>query len=66
MKKLVLSLVLISWGSLQAQVSIEGVYLQSGAFFGASKGSIANFQTLAPQSVLLHQDLSAYQSYPFF
>jgi len=66
MKKLVLSVALFIWGCFQAQVSIEGVYLQSGAFFGASKGSIADFQTLAPQSVLLHQDLSAYQSYPFF
>ena len=64
MKKLILSLALISWGSSQAQVSIEGIYLQNGAFFGASKGSIADFQTLAPQSVLLQQDLSAYQTYP--
>lgn len=66
MKKLLLSLALLSWGNSQAQLSFEGVYLQSGAFFGAAKGSLADFQTLAPQSVLLQQDLSAYQSSPFF
>jgi hypothetical protein len=64
MKKLLLSLALISWGSSQAQLSIEGVYLQNGAFFGAGKGSFSDFQTLAPQSVFLQQDLSAYQTYP--
>jgi hypothetical protein len=66
MKKLLLSLALLSWGNSQAQLSFEGVYLQSGAFFGAAKGSLADFQTLAPQSVLLQQDLSAYQNSPFF
>ncbi|MEY4992197.1 MAG: hypothetical protein RI948_1075 [Bacteroidota bacterium] len=64
MKKLLLSLALLSWGSSQAQISFEGVYLQNGAFFGASKGSLADFQTLAPQSTILQQDLSAYQTYP--
>jgi hypothetical protein len=64
MKKLLLSLALISWGSTQAQLSVEGIYLQNGAFFGASKGSLADFQTLAPQSMLLQQDLTAYQTYP--
>jgi hypothetical protein len=63
MKKLLLSLALLSWGSSQAQLSFEGVYLQNGAFFGASKGSVADFQTLAPQSVLLQQDLTPYQTY---
>ena len=66
MKKLVLSLALISCGFSQAQMSIEGVYLQSGAFFGAGKANLADFQALAPQSVFLNQDLSAYQSYPMF
>lgn len=64
MKKLLLSLALLSWGSSQAQISFEGVYLQNGAFFGAGKGNLSDFQTLAPQSVLLQQDLSSYQSYP--
>lgn len=64
MKKLLLSLALISWGSSQAQLSVEGIYLQNGAFFGASKGSLADFQSLAPQSILLQQDLTAYQTYP--
>jgi hypothetical protein len=66
MKKLIISLTLFAWGSPHAQMSIEGVYLQSGAFFGAHKGSLADFQQLAPQSVLLQQDLSAYQNYPVF
>jgi hypothetical protein len=64
MKKLLLSLALLSWGSSQAQLSFEGIYLQNGAFYGAGKGSVSDFQTLAPQSVLLQQDLSAYQGYP--
>jgi hypothetical protein len=64
MKKLLLSLALLSWGSSQAQLSFEGIYLQNGAFYGAGKGSLSNLQTLAPQSVLLQQDLSAYQGYP--
>lgn len=64
MKKLLLSLALISWGSSQAQIIVEGIYLQNGAFFGASKGSLADLQTLAPQSVFLQQDLTAYQTYP--
>ena len=64
MKKLLLSLALLSWGSSQAQLSFEGIYLQNGAFYGAGKGSVSDFQTLAPQSILLQQDLSAYQAYP--
>ena len=64
MKRFILSLALLSWGSSQAQLSFEGIYLQNGAFYGAGKGSLSNFQALAPQSVLLQQDLSAYQSYP--
>lgn len=64
MKKLLLSLALLTWSSSQAQLSFEGIYLQNGAFYGAGKGSLSNLQTLAPQSVLLQQDLSAYQSYP--
>ena len=64
MKKLLLSLALLSWGSTQAQLSFEGIYLQNGAFYGAGKGSVSDFQTLAPQSVLLQQDLSVYQAYP--
>ncbi|MDP4596977.1 MAG: hypothetical protein NWS92_08385 [Crocinitomicaceae bacterium] len=63
MKRFILSLALLSWSSSQAQLSFEGVYLQNGAFFGASKGSVADFQTLAPQSVLLQQDLTPYQTY---
>jgi hypothetical protein len=66
MKKLVLSLALISCGFSQAQMSIEGVYLQSGAFFGAGKASLADFQALAPSSSILQQDLSAYNTYPVF
>jgi hypothetical protein len=64
MKRFILSLALLTWSSSQAQLSFEGVYLQNGAFFGSSKGSLSDLQTLAPQSVLLQQDLSAYQSYP--
>ncbi len=64
MKKLLLSLALLSWGSTQAQLSFEGIYLQNGAFYGAGKGSVSDFQTLAPQSVLLQQDLSVYHAYP--
>lgn len=63
MKKLLLSLALISWGSSNAQLSVEGIYLQNGAFFGAGKGSLADLQSLAPQSVLLQQDMTAYQTY---
>lgn len=63
MKRFILSLALLTWSSSQAQLSFEGVYLQNGAFFGASKGSVADFQTLAPQSVLLQQDLTPYQTY---
>jgi hypothetical protein len=64
MKKILFSIALLSWGSSQAQLGFEGIYLQNGAFYGAGKGSVSDFQTLAPQSVLLQQDLSAYQGYP--
>lgn len=64
MKKILFSIALLSWGSSQAQLGFEGIYLQNGAFYGAGKGSVSDFQTLAPQSVLFQQDLSAYQGYP--
>lgn len=50
--------------TVYAQVSISEIYLQSGAFFGQAKGSLADFQSLAPGSIILQQDLSAYQTYP--
>ena len=49
-----------------AQIKINELYLQSGAFFNQSKGSLADFQTLAPQSSILQQDLSLYQNYPMY
>jgi hypothetical protein len=64
MKKLLFSIALLSAGATQAQISIQELYLQSGAFFGQSKGSLSDFQTLAPNSSILQQDLSAYTSYP--
>lgn len=64
MKKLLFSIALLSAGATRAQVSIQELYLQSGAFFGQSKGSLTDFQTLAPNSSILQQDLSAYTSYP--
>jgi hypothetical protein len=66
MKKLVLSFALICFGASYAQVSVEGIYLQSGSFFSAGKGSLSDFQTLAPSSSILQQDLSAYNTYPVF
>jgi hypothetical protein len=64
MKKLLFSISLLSAGVIQAQVSIQELYLQSGAFFGQGQGKLTDFQTLAPQSSILQQDLSAYQVYP--
>lgn len=64
MKKLILNLACLLTVSSFAQVQIKEVYLQSGAFFGQSNGTLSDFQTLAPQSSILQQDLSAYQAYP--
>ncbi len=66
MKKLVLSFGLICFGASYAQVSVEGIYLQSGSFFNAGKGSLTDFQALAPSSSILQQDLSAYNTNPVF
>lgn len=66
MKKLVLSFGLICFGASYAQVSVEGIYLQSGSFFSAGKGSLTDFQALAPTSSILQQDLSAYNTNPVF
>lgn len=66
MKKLLFSISLLSAGATQAQVSIQELYLQSGAFYGQSNGSLSDFQTLAPQSSILQQDLSAYQNTSFW
>ena len=66
MKKILFSIALLSLGTAQAQISINEIYLQSGSFFGQNKGSLADFQTLAPGSSILQQDLSAYQSSPMF
>jgi hypothetical protein len=66
MKKLVLSFGLICFGASYAQVSVEGIYLQSGSFFSAGKGSLTDFQALAPSSSILQQDLSAYNTNPVF
>lgn len=66
MKKILFSIALLSLGTAQAQISINEIYLQSGAFFGQTKGSLADFQTLAPSSSILQQDLSAYQSSPIY
>lgn len=51
---------------VNAQVKITELYLQTGTFFNQSRGSLADFQTLAPQSSILQQDLSLYQNYPMF
>lgn len=64
MKKIIFNLACLLSVSAHAQVQIKEVYLQSGAFFGQTKGSLADFQTLAPNSSILQQDLSAYTSYP--
>lgn len=64
MKKILFSIALLSLGTAQAQISINEIYLQSGSFFGQNKGSLADFQTLAPGSSILQQDLSSYQTYP--
>ena len=66
MKKILFSIALLSLGTAQAQISINEIYLQSGSFFGQNKGSLADFQTLAPGSSILQQDLSAYQSSPMY
>ena len=66
MKKILFSIALLSLGTAQAQISINEIYLQSGSFFGQNKGSLADFQTLAPGSSILQQDLSAYQSSPIY
>lgn len=66
MKKILFSIALLSLGTAQAQISINEIYLQSGAFFGQTKGSLGDFQTLAPGSSILQQDLSAYQSSPIY
>ncbi|MFM6946241.1 MAG: hypothetical protein ACKOWW_03815 [Flavobacteriales bacterium] len=59
------ALILLS-AKVNAQVKITELYLQSGAFFNQAKGSLADFQALAPQSSILQQDLSLYQNNPFF
>ena len=51
---------------VNAQVKITELYLQTGTFFNQSKGNLADFQTLAPQSSILQQDLSLYQNYPMY
>lgn len=65
MKKILLTFALFALGSSYAQLSFEGIYLQNGAFFGAGKGDLTDLQALAPQSILLQQDLSAYESNPY-
>lgn len=64
MKKIIFTLSCFICLSAFAQVQIKEVYLQSGAFFGQTNSSLADLQTLAPNSSILSQDLSAYQSYP--
>lgn len=66
MKKILFSMALLSLSAAQAQISINEIYLQSGAFFGQTNGTLADFQTMAPQSSILQQDLSAYQGSSFF
>lgn len=66
MRKYLFAATLLTMSSLQAQISIDEVYLQSGAFFGQTKGTIADFQTLAPNSTILQQDLSPYQTSPMY
>ena len=66
MKKFLLSISLFGLGIAHAQISINEIYLQSGAFFGQTKGHLSDFQTLAPGSSILQQDLSAYQSSPMY
>lgn len=66
MKKILFSIALLSLGTAQAQISINEIYLQSGSFFGQTKGNLVDFQTLAPGSSILQQDLSAYHSSPIF
>ncbi len=65
-KKLVLGALVIAGTSVNAQIKITELYLQTGTFFNQSRGSLADFQTLAPQSSILQQDLSLYQNYPMF
>lgn len=64
LKKLVLGALLIGGVQATAQVKINELYLQSGSFFNQANSSLADFQTLAPQSSILQQDLSLYQNYP--
>lgn len=66
MKKFLLSISLFGFGIAHAQMSIDEIYIQSGSFFGHTKGQLSDFQTLAPGSSILQQDLSAYQSSPIY
>lgn len=64
MKKMIFGLLIGAFSGANAQVKIQEIYLQSGAFFGHSSGSLAEFQTLAPNSTILNQDLSLYENWP--
>lgn len=65
-KNLVLAALFTVGVKVNAQVKITELYLQTGTFFNQSKGNLADFQTLAPQSSILQQDLSLYQNYPMY
>lgn len=62
MKKLILGLFIGAIAGANAQVNIKEIYLQSGGYFNTSNGSLADFQQLAPNSSILNQDLSMYQT----
>lgn len=62
MKKIIFTLSCFIAVMTIAQVQIKEVYLQSGAFFGQTNSTLADFQALVPNSSILQQDLSAYQN----
>jgi len=66
LKKFILGALFLLSLDVSGQVQITEFYLQSGAFFNQARGSLADFQKLAPQSSFLQQDLSLYQNYPMF
>jgi hypothetical protein len=66
MKKTLFTITLFLTGAAWSQVKVTELYLQSGSYFGQGNGSLADFHKLAPQSSILNQDLSLYETTAFF
>ncbi|MEN9700191.1 MAG: hypothetical protein RLZZ301_1389 [Bacteroidota bacterium] len=59
-KHLLLGAAFFSLSMAQAQLQLSEIHLSNGAFSGTETGTLAQFQSLAPQSSILQQDLSLY------